>query len=43
MNMVRPPNRSVSDPMTIRPIEPTRIGVATSSDASVLLNDRSPA
>ncbi len=43
MNIVRPPNLSVSDPMTMRPSDPTRIGVATSIDASVLLNDRSPA
>jgi len=43
MNIVRPPNRSVSEPMTIRPSDPTRIGVATSMEASVLLNDRSPA
>jgi hypothetical protein len=43
MNIVRPPNRSVSEPMMIRPIDPTKIGVATSIEASVLLNARSPA
>ncbi|BDU05941.1 hypothetical protein FMUBM48_22040 [Nocardia cyriacigeorgica] len=43
MNMIRPPNRSVSAPTAIRPSEPTRIGVATSIDVSVLLSDRSPA
>lgn len=41
--LTRPPNRSVSAPTTTRPIDPTRIGVATSIDASVLLSDRSPA
>ena len=39
MNMTRPPNRSVSAPTTTRPSAPTRIGVATSIDASVLLSD----
>ena len=43
MNIVRPPNRSVSAPTKIRPTDPTRIGVATSIEASVLLRDRSPA
>jgi hypothetical protein len=43
MNMARPPNRSVSEPTTIRPSDPTRIGVATSIDALVLLNFMSPA
>jgi hypothetical protein len=43
MNIARPPNRSVSEPTTIRPRAPTKIGVATSIDASVLFSDRSPA
>ena len=34
---------AVHDPLTMRPSDPTRIGVATSIDASVLLNDNSPA
>ena len=38
MSMTRPPKRSVSGPLTSRPNDPTRIGVATSSDAWVLLS-----
>ena len=43
MNMARPPYRSVSAPTEIRPTDPTRIGVATSIDAWVLLSYMSPA
>ncbi len=31
VNMIRPPYRSVSTPTTIRPIDPTRTGIATSA------------
>lgn len=43
MSMARPPKRSVSGPVTMRPRAPTRIGVATSSDASALDSDMSRA
>lgn len=43
MNIARPPKRSVSEPTTMRPREPTRIGVATSIEACVLLSERPPA
>ena len=39
VNIVRPPKRSVSAPTGIRPTEPTRIGVATSSAVCVLVSD----
>ena len=39
MSMVRPPKRSVNGPLTSRPSEPTRIGVATSREASLLLSE----
>ena len=43
MNITRPPHLSVSEPMTIRPSDPTRMGVATSIDAWVLDRRISPA
>lgn len=33
VNMIRPPKRSVSAPVAIRATEPTRTGIATSTDA----------
>ena len=39
MSMTRPPKRSVSGPLTSRPNDPTRMGVATSSEAWVLLSE----
>jgi len=41
VNMTRPPYLSVSAPTGIRPTEPTRIGVATSRAAWLLVSDRS--
>jgi hypothetical protein len=39
-NMIRAPNRSVSAPTGIRPIEPTTTGTATSSDWAAKLRPR---
>jgi len=39
VNILRPPKRSVRAPTGIRPTEPTRIGVATSSAVWVLDSD----